>query len=304
MNGKVKRWAKEMGFVRIGKTAFGLLGGYCFSLSTEWYECTLSVCGFFPNREVQSRMGQMLHDPGVMRENGFSGVLFREDSISFQFQESRKGIRKMKEFLVWLIPALRKNGFSDTQVCCHCHLPFQGNEGEYVIRENRVLKVHENCLTQLRASSELYREGRFKGFLFSFLFAFLGSLPSLYLSVFGWNIPILAMITVFAAYKGYEMSRARRGTPAVWILLLSSFLGYLLSFWIGNGLNRALEIGWKTEEPDTLLLFLRTCISSGFFFFFSCLFIVFSVLFTARDLKDDAKIGKIKHIDKHRYNIS
>lgn len=299
MNGRLKRWSKEMGFRRMGKTSFGVLGGYLFSLHQGMYECTFTVNGCFPNTDAQSQMGQMLHDPGVMRENGFIGVLLNDNCISFQFNGNKKSINKMKQFMVWLIPALRKSGFTDTTVCSCCHVPFHSGEGEYVFIENRVIKVHSDCMNRMFAPGSIYDSGSYdkgylRGFCFSILFALLGSVPSLYLYLFGWNIPILTMATVFGSYKGYEISKSKRNGFGIWICTFTSFFAYFVSYFLGFHLNKLAGTGWRFEEFESFVI----CAVA------SSLFIIFSLLFASRDMLDYSKKRKIKRIDKNRYKLS
>ena len=288
----LKKWSKEMGFHRIGKNTFGELGGYLFTIHQGMYECTLSVSGSFPDVNQKSRMGQMLHNPGVMKENGLIGVVFQDHAIAFQFNGNKKSIVKMKRFLDWLIPALKKERFSDSGICSFCCSPIQNGDGEYVLLEDHVIRLHEQCMNRMFLPGTMYnpkqyQDGYIKGASFALLFALLGSLPMIYLFIFGWNVGILSMLIVFMAYKGYEISKAKRTKTAVWVIGLISFLASQAAVGLGMCFNSIAGISEKLNPYLNI--------------YFSVVMILFSLLICGRDILDLSGRRKVVHIDKKRY---
>lgn len=295
MNRKLKKWIKQLNFKRIGKTAFGELNGYLLSLHQGEYmnECILSVEGFFLDERQKIQMGQMLHNPYVMKENGFDGIILNQNYISIQFHSSKKGIEKMKRFLSWMIPALYSVNFVGSSVCSCCRNPFQGESAEYVLVEDRVCKVHGACMKQMCApeivsDSNVCEKSYGKGIFCSLLFGMIGALPAIYLYIFSWDFNIFVMAIVFGAYKGYEFSKAKRNKIAAWIIGICSILCFIISYMIGNQLNILIGVSNKLNHALSIS--------------YSAFMLLFMVFFCRRDILDISNRKKIKHIDKNRYD--
>ena len=294
MNRRLKKWVKQLNFKRIGKTAFGELEGYLFSIHQGAYmnECCLSVEGYFTDERKRIQLGQMLHNPNVIKENGFYGIILNQNYISFQINANKKGIEKMKRFLSWLIPALQHADFVGASVCSCCRNPFQCDDAEYVLVDDRVCKVHAECMKQLSslkntAGSDVCEKSYAKGILFSLLFGMLGALPTIYFYIFSWDFNIFVLAIVFGAYRGYEFSRAKRNRIAAWMIGICSLLCFAVSYSIGSTLNLVIGVYDKLNHVSSIS--------------YALCMILFMIFFCGRDILDVSNKRTIKHIDKSRY---
>lgn len=232
MNYKLKKWSKELNFIRYNNCAYGNLGGYLFSVCKKQWEYHLFVMTGFPDQNTRYRVNQLLHNNNMLQDFCISSVTVEDTGITFIFSAGGRGFKHMKRFVVWLMPVLRRNGMLDEGFCGLCHRPLENEYSVRIMKDKKVIRVHEECLREYERTYEREKEmmKKEKGYLFGFICAcagtIIGSLPSLLLSLIAPVFGILSMLPVFGAYKGYEISGAKRGKPAALILVLSTLIIY------------------------------------------------------------------------------
>lgn len=290
MKHKLKKWAKAAGFTVYNQCAYGNMGGYLFSVYQKEYEYNLSVMTGFPDEDTRYRVNQILHDPNMINDFSIIRVEVGDTHITFAFSRSGKGFKKMKKFIIWLMPVLRRNGMLDESCCGLCHHKLEGHPSLRIMKNKRVMRAHEICFHEAvnacagEKESVKKERGYFFGFLCAAAGAFVGSLPSMIWSIFAPVLGIFSMVSVYGAFKGYEMSGAKRGKRAGLMLVLATLIVY--------------------SAVLAELCFLRYAAGKGSFYqiiysmYTSIIFLIVTFLYMIRDIvdvkKDDDKFIIVK----------
>lgn len=229
----LRKFAQERNLIVGHGVAYGLLNGYCATLSegAGWKKLTLSTCFADASAAfvLQGQLGQMM--PNLQKAYGVQSLTVAERRIDVVFTDTIGTMKRIQAFVEWFFPVLEPSGAAKADVCPVCGMTLMG--GRWKLVDGVAMCVHEACgqklQAQLQDSAQARRAGGSyaTGALGALVGAAGGALVWMLIAMAGYILSLVGLLTGFLADKCYDLFRGKQATGKLVILIIAVILGVL-----------------------------------------------------------------------------
>lgn len=230
----LKKLAKEYGMTIGSGVAYGSLGGFAATLSEGGGYKRIVFSTRFSDPAGRTGFMDAVNARNVKKDFRVIGLGVDSRTIVVNFQDNPGTMKKIREFLDWVLPLLRQYGASGANICSECGMPI--DRGCWGMVNGVAHHFHETCANKVRQSVADDNERRAEGDTGSYLTGLLGALAGSVLGAVAWAIvlsigyiaSIIGLLIGFLAEKGYDLARGKQGKGKVAILIFAVIFGVLL----------------------------------------------------------------------------
>ena len=230
----LRKYAQSQGLTVSNGVAYGLLRGYCTTLSDGANIKSMVIVTRFPDGNVrsnfQAKMDMMRKELG--KDYRVQNLIVSEDRITVIFGDTIGTMKRIEAFIPWFLLQLEEAGASKADICSECGM--QLVDGRWKLVAGTAIYVHESCGQKLREElqvevEEQRKEGSYlTGAVGALLGAAVGSVAWALVMLLGYISSLLGLLIGFFAEGGYRILRGKKGPLKIVILLLAVVIGVAL----------------------------------------------------------------------------
>ncbi len=242
MDAAIKRFAAEHGMKVLKSCAYGELGGFLVSLSSDGGSRNLYInylAGADTPEENGKRERLQAYLEALKPRVHLLHYRVMSNGVAAGVRLNGKGMADLRMLLPQLLLVLSQEGFVGTVCCSRCGGPANGTEKIVLQGGARAQLLHEACITSLAdeqraAVQQQSRSGSnyWMGLLGAVLGTLVGLIPWILISRLGYFASVFGYLIGLCAKKGYELCRGKLGRPKLFILIACAVLGIVLAEYV------------------------------------------------------------------------
>ena len=264
----LKKLAAENGMQVSKGVAYGSLRGYAATLSegAGWKQVSFSLT--FPDAAQRGLFIDVVHSTDVKKAYRVTQFNVTSKIISVQFLDNPGTMKKITEFLDWIVPLFDQYGATKVGICPECGAPVTG--GCWKLIDGVAHYMHSTCAENVRTQIAGENEDRKQNAEGSYGTGLLGALLGAGLGAIVWALVLLAgfvasivgLLIGFLAEKGYNLFHGKKGKGKIAILIIAIVAGVVLGTFGAEAISLASYINsgdvYLTygEIPGALLMLL------------------------------------------------
>lgn len=230
----LRKLANEYGMTIDSGVAYGSLGGFAATLSEGAGFKRLVFSTRFNDPAGRTGFMDAVNARDVKKDFRVSGLGIDARTIVVNFLDNPGTMKRIREFLDWVLPMLRTYGASGVEICPDCGMSIDG--GCWAMVNGVAHHFHEACAARVRQAVASGNEQRIQEDTGNYLTGFLGALAGSVLGAVAWAIvlsigyiaSVIGLLIGFLAEKGYDLARGKQGKGKVAILIFAVIFGVLL----------------------------------------------------------------------------
>ena len=230
----LKKLAKEYGMTVSGGIAYGSMGGFAATLSEGAGYKRLVFSTRFSDPAGRAGFMDAVNGRDMKKDFRVSGLGIDARTIVVNFLDNPGTMKKIREFLEWVLPILRTFGASGGESCPECGMTIDA--GRWSMVGGVAHHFHDACAHKVRQAVEEGNEQRSREDTGNYFTGLLGALAGSVLGAVAWAIvlsigyiaSIVGLLIGFLAEKGYDLARGKQGKGKVAILIFAVIFGVLL----------------------------------------------------------------------------
>lgn len=264
----LKKLAAENGMKVSKGVAYGSLRGYAATMSegAGWKQISFSLA--FPDAAQRGLFIDAVHSVDVKKAYRVTQFNITSKFISVQFFDNPGTMKKITEFLDWLIPLFDQYGATKVGICPECGGQITG--GCWKLIDGVAHYMHPTCAENVRTQVAGENEDRKQNAEGSYGTGFLGALLGAGIGAVVWALVLLAgyvaslvgLLIGFLAEKGYNLLHGKKGKGKVAILIVAIVAGVVLGTFGAEAISLASYINsgdvylTYSDIPGALLMLL------------------------------------------------
>lgn len=226
----LKKFAGEYGMKVARGVAYGSLQGFAATLSEgSGYKQIV----FSTKMTEQDTFLNEINQVNIQRIYRVQSLNITPNSIQIVFVDNPGTMKKIREFLAWFVPLLRKYSATSVNICAEC-----GSEvanGRWMLIDGVAYYMHESCAEKVRRetseSEEAQKQERTGSYVSGTVGALLGSaLGAVVWAVvlnLGFVASLVGLLIGWLSEKGYNLLKGKQGKGKVAILIIAIIFGVL-----------------------------------------------------------------------------
>lgn len=230
----LKKLAKEYGMTIGSGVAYGSLGGFAATLSEGAGFKRIVFSTQFSDPAGRTGFMDAVNARNVKKDFRVTGLGIDARTIVVNFQDNPGTMKKIREFLDWVLPMLRQYGASGVDICPDCGMPIE--RGRWAMVDGVAHHLHDACAGRVRLAVEQGNEQRTREDTGNYFTGLLGALAGSVLGAVVWAIvlsigyiaSIVGLLIGFLAEKGYDLARGKQGKGKVAVLIFAVIFGVLV----------------------------------------------------------------------------
>lgn len=262
----LKKFAQQNGLTVDKGIAYGSLNGIAVTLceGSGWKQITFATR--FADPAGRTIVSDALAARDLKKEFRVTEYDVNAKRIQVMFQDKRKILDRMQDFLNWFMPLLRANGAGGADICANCGQPITG--GKWVMINGTAYHFHPQCAERVHQELESQQERRreedtgnyFTGLLGALVGAALGAVVWAIVLQMGYVAALVGLLIGFLAEKGYNLCKGKQGKGKIVILIVAVIVGVVLGTFFSEWYSGAKLInsgelpGWEISDIPALIL--------------------------------------------------
>lgn len=245
----LKKLAAENNMRVSNGVAYGSLRGYAATLSegAGWKRVSFSVA--FPDLAQRGLFIEAVN--AVDKEKLYRVRQFNisPQSITADFLDNPGTMKKIKEFLDWIVPLLAQYSATKAGICPQCGT--LASDGCWKLIDGVAHYMHTTCAEKVRSEIAEGNENRKQeakgsygtGLVGALIGAAIGAILWAFVLNMGYVASLVGLVIGFLAEKGYNILQGKQGKGKVPILIVSIVVGVLLGTFGADVITLASMIG-------------------------------------------------------------
>lgn len=235
INGRMKKYAAELGFTFKNGVAYGVLGGYMTTLKNDSYLNHVTFAVTFPDENGKAAVQSMIFDGDFQKKYFVSNCQVTNSLVALSFANTPKAMKTVSEALNLITEKMSSSDVKGVDFCNCCNTSFSGFAGEDVLINGNVFRMHSGCIDKITAekseiSESVKKQGNvFTGIIGAVIGALIGVIPWAVVGYFGWVVGWLGFLIGIAAKKGYEICRGKETKVKGVVIIVVVFLSVMLA---------------------------------------------------------------------------
>lgn len=227
----LKKLAQENGMKVAHGVAYGSLQGYAATLceGSGYKQIVFSTQVSAPDALLNE-----VNQVKIQRIYRVQSLNVAADTIQIVFVDNPGTMKKIREFVEWFIPLLRKYGATGANICGECG--GETTNGRWMLINGVACCMHDACAQKVRrevAESEevqkLERTGSYaSGTVGAFLGSVLGAVVWAIVLSLGYMASLVGLLIGWLSEKGYNLLKGKQGKGKIAILIIAIIFGVLL----------------------------------------------------------------------------
>jgi len=230
-----KKLAAEYGMKISNGVAYGELRGYAATLSegAGWKQLAFST--FFPDPSQKGLFIEAVNAVDAEKLYRVRRLNIAPRSITVEFLDNPGTMKKIQEFLDWIVPLMEQYSATKTDICPECGMQIVGSSCWKLI-DGVAHCMHDACGARARDKVAAENENRKQEAEGSYGLGLIGSLLGSAVGAVLWAIvlnmgyvaSLVGLVIGFLAEKGYNLLHGKQGKGKVAILIVAVIVGVLL----------------------------------------------------------------------------
>lgn len=233
-----KKLAEELSLTIAKDLAYGKVHGYMTTLAegVGYKDIFISACINDETKDIISKELDYSENKTSYRIMKYD---IKNESVHVQFFDNAGTMDKIRLFIYWFYPLLKKSGALGEGYCPICKQPLN----EYVCKfiNNKAVLLHEHCA--LKISEDFKQQNKFensekanlgKGFTGALLGGLIGAIPWAIVYAFGWFVGWLGLLIGFLAQKGYYKFGGKSKKSTIAVICISIIISVIVAQILGD----------------------------------------------------------------------
>ena len=250
----LRKFAQEKNMTVGHGVAYGLLAGYCTTLSEGGGWKKISVSTYFADSNARFGLQQKLSQLSKEMQKAYRVQSFGvgERRIEFVLTDTVGTMKCLSAFVDWIFPLLEQSGAAKANVCPECGMALIG--GRWKLVDGAAICVHEACGQKLQAqmqdSAQAQKaEGSYlTGAVGALIGAAGGAVAWALLGMLGYISALVGLLMGFLADKCYDLFRGKRGYGKLAILAVSVIAGVFAGTYAAYVAEGVKELGLSIAD--------------------------------------------------------
>lgn len=253
----LKKLAQENGMKVAHGVAYGSLQGYAATLSEgSGYKQIVFSSKVLDRDALLNAIGGV----DVQRTYRVQSLNVAPNAIQIVFMDNPGTMKKIREFLEWVIPLLGQHGATTVNICAECGS--DATIGRWIMIDGVAHHMHDSCaqkvrqeIAQTEETEKQNREGSYGGgAVGAFIGAALGAVVWALVLMMGFVASIVGLLIGWLAEKGYNMTKGKQGKGKIVILILAIICGVVLGTFAADAITLA-KMGYPLEETPVIIAY-------------------------------------------------
>lgn len=250
----LKKLAAEYGMKVDKGVAYGSLQGFAATMSegAGWKEVIFAVN--FTDPAQRAAFMEAANQVDVQKTYRVRRMSMAPNAIQVVFHDTVGTMKKIREFLQWLLPLLQEHGATAWNVCAECGSEVA--EGKWMLIEGVAYYMHGACAQKTARDIESDNERRVqedtgsyvRGAFGALVGALLGGVVWALVLMMGYVASIVGLLVGWLSDRGYRLLKGKNGKGKIAILIVSIVFGVVVGT-IGADVITLLQMIGNGELP-------------------------------------------------------
>lgn len=239
----LKKLASEYGMKVASGVAYGSFDGYVVTMSEGAGYKQIAFAIRFPDPAKKAEFLDAMGETDVRKLYRVQNFGVSLKSILVVFSDNPGTMKKIREFLAWFVPMLKKYGATESNICSECGS--EVDSGRWILVDGIAYHFHDSCadkvIDEIQSDNTRRKKEATGSYVTGAVGAFLGSALGAAVWAFvlsmGYVASIIGLLIGWLSDKGYNLLKGKQGKAKVLILILAVIFGVLLGTLGGDVLS-------------------------------------------------------------------
>lgn len=230
----LKKYAQENGMKIAHGVGYGNLHGFAATLSEGSGYKQIVLATKFTSPEAKEQFMTAMNGVNLTRTYRVQNLQISAQTIHIVFTDNPGTMKKIREFVDWVMPLLQQYAATPVNVCPECGMEIAS--GKWVLINGIAYYMHDACAQKAAREIEAENVKRKEESTGSYVTGALGALLGSAIGAVAWAIvlnmgyvaSLVGLLIGWLADKGYNLLRGKQGKAKIAILILAIIFGVLL----------------------------------------------------------------------------